>query len=112
MIFRWIIFIGAIILIYNLVSSNPSNILGDTTVSLNEQVDVLPVLDTVITQLPPESQELIKNFNKTPLYLEADKKISEFQKNLNGFPQKQIKQFKLNLIKSIYDYLIKSVEGN
>lgn len=69
------------------------------------------ILGTIYTKLPEGSRYQLEHFDKTFLgkFL---KNSSDYTKDqLNGFPQKQIKQFKINLIKNISDDLIKDIDN-
>lgn len=107
LIFRWLIFIAVIYFGFIYFSSQSPSVLGDTT-----QINLQPIVDNLVTKLPPQSQEYINNFESTPLSQFIKEKSAVITDNLNGFPDKQIKDIKKTVVKSIYDDLIKSIEKN
>jgi len=110
MLFRWLIFIIVIFLIYSYISNNRSHVLGDSTITLQEQLNLQPVIDNIISQLPPQSQNTLKNLNTLPIVLSVQDKVNLVNQNLNGFPDKQIKQFLRYLIITFSNSLLKSVD--
>jgi hypothetical protein len=110
MLFRWFIFIAVIFLVYCYFSNSQAHILGDSTITLQEQVNLQPTLDNLIAQLPPQSQTIVKNLDKLPVFNTVQDKINYINQNLNGFPDKQIKQFLRFLIVTLSDTLLKSVD--
>ncbi|MCX6726925.1 MAG: hypothetical protein NTY75_03875 [Candidatus Shapirobacteria bacterium] len=110
MLFRWFIFAAAIFLIYTYVSNGQAHILGDSTITLQEQLNLQPAIDNLISRLPPPSQSALKNLNNLPIVTSVQDKINHINQNLNGFPDKQFKQLLRFLIVTFSDSLLKSVD--
>lgn len=110
MLFRWFIFAAAIFLIYTYVSNSRAHILGDSTITPQEQLNLQPTIDNLISRLPPPSQSTLKNLNNLPIVISVQDKINLINQNLNGFPDKQFKQLLRFLIVTFSDSLLKSVD--
>lgn len=110
MLFRWLIFIIVIFLVYSYISNSRAHILGDSTITLQEQLNLQPTIDNLISQLPPQSQSTLKNLNSLPIVLSVQDKVNLINQNLDGFPDKQVKQFLRFLIVTFSDSLLKSVD--
>ena len=99
------IFIGLIYFLINYFSQNQANfntqndVLGDKVPT----VDIINKYSTDIYQkIPPDTQQKINKLPELPIIL-------EIKKQLNGFPAKQINQFKLDLIDKISQDLKNSI---
>jgi hypothetical protein len=102
---RFGLFIALIYSLINYFSQNQANpniqndVLGDTIPT----ADIINKYSTDIYQkLPPETQQKITKLPELPIIL-------EIKTQLNGFPAKQINQFKLDLIDKISQDLKNSV---
>jgi len=73
---------------------------------------VKPYSDWLYQQLPPESRNLVENFNQNPTVVYVENKINDFKTQLNGFPETQIKEIQKQLVKNISDKLIESIENS
>lgn len=69
------------------------------------------ILGTVYSKLPPDSRYQIEHFDQTFLGKTYKNSIDYIKWQLNGFPQKQIKQLKKDLIKNISDDLINNIDS-
>lgn len=94
---------------YNYFSKSDASVLGDTT-AFGGSVNLKPVVDTIVKGLPPQSQEIINNFNQQPFVINTQYRINQVKEQLDGFPDKQIKDIKKSIVQNIYDELIKSIE--
>lgn len=70
----------------------PSNLIEDQFKSLYQS-------------LPPDSRRQLENLNQLPAVSYLQHQLEYFQGQLNGFPQKQIRQFKKQLLENIYQNL-------
>jgi hypothetical protein len=61
-------------------------------------------------KLPDSSRQYIEDLGKSPVIISLQENISNIKKSTDGFPQKQIKEIKKNLVKSISDEIIKSID--
>ncbi len=110
-IIRLSIFIVIIVFLINILSQqqksiNPNN---DPTSYIGENSGG-QILGTIYSKLPQDSRYQLEHIDQTLLG-----KIYQDSKNyivthLNGFPQKQIKEFKKQLIKNISDDLIENID--
>lgn len=116
---RLILFILIVSTLIYYFSSHPKKesinvdptVLGDATESTSSANPVIhDTLNKIYLQLPESSRKTIENFDQSTLYKNVDQKINELKKQSNGFPQKQIKEVKKMIVKSIYDDMIKSID--
>ena len=84
-------------------SIDPTSYIGETSGG--------QILGTVYSKLPSDSRYQIEHFDKTFLGKFYKNSAEYLTKQLNGFPQKQIKQLKKDLIKNISDDLIKNIDN-
>lgn len=99
---RLLIFILIFFISINFLSNHQSN-LEDPTVLGESTVNTF--IGDVYQQLPESSRHQIENFNKIPL-------IHSIQDQLNGFPDRQIKEVQKALVKKISESMIKNIEEN
>lgn len=87
-----------------IVSSNdPTSYIGENTGG--------QILGVIYSKLPQDSRYQLEHFEQT-LLGKFLKNSSDYIKNqLDGFPQKQIKQLKKDLIKNISDDLIENIDN-
>jgi hypothetical protein len=85
-------------------ADNPSAVLGESFGG--------DILGELYSQLPESSRSQIENINQTPIGKFFADTIKNIQSQLDGFPQKQIKDIKKNLIKNISDDMIRSLDEN
>lgn len=69
------------------------------------------ILGTVYSKLPSDSRYQLEHFDQTFLGKTYKNSVDYIKLQLNGFPQKQIKQLKKDLIKNISDDLIKNIDN-
>ncbi|HOZ80664.1 MAG TPA: hypothetical protein PK370_00390 [Candidatus Woesebacteria bacterium] len=96
---RLIIFGLFLIISINYLSHNQTNVLGDSTLN----IDLSPYL-------PKDISNKFQDFQKTPVFHNYETIRDQVQTQLNGFPQKQIKEIKKEIVKSIYQDIIKSID--
>lgn len=87
-------------------------ILGEEISSSSAQLFVKNTIDAAYDKLPPQSQETIKNLDKSPLYITIQKNLDYLKKETENFPQKQIKEIKKAIINSIYQDMMKNIDSN
>jgi len=80
----------------------------DSTMAIDEETknSFLPgVLENIYSKIPENSRYQLEhlNQNSTVIYL---------QNQLNGFPQKQIKELQKMIVKNVSDNIIKNIEQN
>lgn len=112
-IFRLILFLVIIFLSINWFDrqQNISINHSDPTLYLGES-STNNVLGDMYSKLPPSSRYQIENFDESFLGKNIKKSSDYIKDQLNGFPQKQIKQLKKDIINSIANDLIKNIDGN
>lgn len=98
---RLLIFVLIFFVAINFLSNHQSKI-DDPTVVLGENT-VNSFADNIYQQLPESSRHQIENFNQIPF-------VQSIQEQLDGFPNKQIKEFQKNLIKKISEDMIQNIE--
>jgi hypothetical protein len=70
------------------------------------------ILGEIYTKLPETSRYQLEHFDQTVVGQFIINSSNYIKDQLNGFPQKQIKQFKKDLIKNVSDELIKGIDNN
>lgn len=111
-LFRLIIFLIIFFFLISWFSQNqPNKILDDHPTKFIDQIVSSPdILGVMYSKLPKDSRSKLENFNQ----LEIGKFISNTSEtiriNLEGFPQKQIKEIKKAIIRSISDDMIRSID--
>lgn len=112
-IFRLILFLLIILIIISIISSQKTNQteIDDPTVYIGESLGG-DVLGEVYSKLPEKSRYQIENFNQTEVGIFFQNSTEYLKTQLNGFPQKQIKEIKKAIIKNISDDMIKNIEEN
>lgn len=111
-IIRLTLFILIVYLLINLLNQQqePIKLSKDPTSYIGESSGG-QILGTIYSKLPQDSRYQIEHFDQTFLG-KFYKSSSDYLKwQLNGFPQKQIKQFKKDLIKNISDDLIQDIDN-
>lgn len=119
-IIRLIIFLVIIYFLITLISTQKIHfdqkydptILGEEISSSSAQLFVKNTIDAAYDKLPPQSQETIKNLDKSPLYITIQKNLDYLKKETENFPQKQIKEIKKAIINSIYQDMMKNIDSN
>lgn len=91
---RLIIFVIVYYFLINYLTTNPT---PSTNLNLNPQ--------KLSQFIPSDSQAQLSKLNQHPL-------LSQIQQQLNGFPQKQLKDFQIWLIREVSKSIINNLEGN
>lgn len=108
-VIRLIIFVIAIILVFNLLATGISTRkLTPAPKVLGDSIELQQLIDQAYQRLSPQSQATIDNLPSNPLIVNLKIKYSQVISQLAGFPGKQIDEIKRSLIQSIYDDLMKS----
>ena len=116
---RLFIFLALTYLIITTISAHKINsdkkydptILGEEISSSSAQIFFKKTLDSAYKNLPPKSQETIKNFDKNPIVITIQNNIDYLKKESKNFPQKQIKEIKKTIINSIYQDMMKNIDS-
>lgn len=110
-IIRVIIFLVLVLLLINFLAQKASlnqksavpSVLGDQTLK--------PYSDWVLQQLPPQSQETLKNLPENPAIIQIQGKINDFRTQyLDGFPDKQIKEIQKAVVKDVSNRIIENID--
>ncbi len=112
-IIRLILFLAIVFLIISFISRQQTikTEISDPTVYIGESLGG-GVLGTFYSKLPEKSRYQIENFNQTEAGIFLQNSTEYLKNQLNGFPQKQIKEIKKAVIKNISDDMIKNIEEN
>jgi hypothetical protein len=80
----------------------------DNTLAIDEETknNFLPkIWQNIYSKLPENSRYQIEHLNQNPT-------IFYLQNQLNGFPQKQIKEIQKMIVKNVSDNIIKNIDQN
>ncbi len=77
--------------------------------SLNTGI-VSSFLTSLINKIPPQTVERFNQIPQTPAVLGVTKTIDHIKLNLDGFPGKQINDFKKAIFTQIYQSIIKDID--
>jgi len=109
-IFRLSIFLVLVFIFISWVSSqNSISSNNDPTVYIGESLGG-DVLGAAYSKLPENSRHQLENFNQTQLGIFIQNSSQYIQTQLQGFPQKQIKEIKKGIIKNVSDDMIKNID--
>ncbi|HEX8924022.1 MAG TPA: hypothetical protein VF828_04800 [Patescibacteria group bacterium] len=86
------------------------NVLGAQTDSSNLP-DLTPAAGYLWNLLPAQSRHTLETLDKNPVVTSAQKKLDELKNNASDFPQKQIKDIKISIVKSIYEDITRSINS-
>jgi len=107
-----------LVLVYFLISfldqQKQNQLKNDPKLSFDEIDESLAgdVLGDVYSKLPQDSRDQLENFDQTEIAKFFNSSTQYIQEKLDGFPQKQIKEIKKNIIKNISEEMIRQVEEN
>jgi len=99
---RLVIFILIIYFSINFLSHRQSNL--NNTLVLGDQTTNNLVND-LYQKLPSSSRHQLENFNQIPI-------VNSIEKQLNGFPNRQIKEIQKTIIQKISENMIKNIDNN
>lgn len=85
--------------------------LSDPTTYINEEIKN-NFLSNIYQKLPKDSRYQLEHFNETKVGIFFQDTSKYIQQQLNGFPDKQIKEIKKSVIKNISDDMIKNIDEN
>ena len=88
---------------------NP-NVLGTVTTPASEMPIVKMVIDNLYSQLPESSRNTIENLNSSPLFSDIQNKLNYFKETTSNFPQKQLNDVKVYILKKGSEYLKNAAE--
>lgn len=112
-IFRLFILIIFIYIIINFINQQKkqNSIKIDPTSYIGEN-NISNFFLNIYQKLPQDSKYQIEHFSETNFVKFLTNKTNLIKNQLDGFPQKQIKQIKKDIIKSISDDMIKNIDQN
>ena len=112
-IFRLFFFLLLIFLLINFLDQKNSqkNTLLNIALPIDESFGG-KVLGEIYAKLPETSRYQLEHLDQTVAGQFVINSSNYIKDQLNGFPQKQIKQFKKDLIKNVSDELIKGIDNN
>jgi hypothetical protein len=84
---------------------------NDQTTYINEEIKN-NFLSNIYQKLPKDSRYQLEHFNETKVGIFFQDTFKYIQQQLNGFPNKQIKEIKKSVIKNISDDMIKNIDEN
>lgn len=89
-----------------------SAVLGDQTqATASSNLVITESLQNVYSLLPESSRHLIENFNESPLYQDAQKKIDYLRDQTQDFPAKQIKEIQKGIIDKLYRDIVNNINN-
>jgi len=111
-ILRLIVFILIVFFLINYLDKqkNPKIAITDPTSYIGESLGG-KILGDTYSKLPQNSRYQLEHFDQTTIGKFFKSSLEYIQNQLNGFPTKQIKQLKKDLIKNISDDLIKDIDN-
>jgi len=112
---RLLAFIVIVYYLFNYLSSslenrdyNPND---PTVLGQSSKSEELPkIFDDLYQNIPSDTKDKIEAIPSLPVIIKAQEGLSSLQKELNGFPQKQLNQFKKELIRSVADDMINKID--
>lgn len=104
---RLAIFAAVVYFAISYLSKNHQVSQPDPTVLGTEGTKVKTITDSLYQQLPPQSQKVLQNLDKTPPVVFVQDKLNYLKQQTNGFPDKQIAEIKKNVINSILQKYLK-----
>lgn len=112
-ILRLILFLFIVFILISWFSSQKpvNNNFNDPTVYVGETLGS-DVFNQIYQKLPESSRYQLEHFNQTPVGIWLKNTSSYIGTQLNGFPQKQIKEIKKAIIKNISDDMIRNIDQN
>lgn len=102
---RLLIFSAIIYFSINWLSSQPQqSVLSNSSLVLGQGTSN-NFLNQIYQQIPQQSRSYIENFD-------FQKTAQSLKDNLNGFPQKQIKEIQKKMVKDVSDKVIENIDQN
>jgi hypothetical protein len=93
-----------------LSSQKPSTSdIGNSNTFINES-DNNPFLLNIYQKIPENSRYQLEHFNQSKISLWFQNSFQYIQKQLNGFPSRQIKEIQKGIIKNVSDGMIKNID--
>ncbi len=92
--------------------ANDPTVLGTEIASDSAQIKVETNLNSLYQKIPANSRQKIETLNTNPTVVFVQDKFNQLKSQANGFPDKQIKEIKKAVVKSVYDDMIKSIDGS
>ena len=90
---------------------NDPTVLGEE-VGNSPDINLKPFFDQAYQSLPPDSRQKLENINQIPAIIYTQEKIQYLKDQIEDFPRRQINQLKKEIIQSVYQDLMKDVEGD
>jgi len=90
---------------------NDPTILGQE-IDNQPHINLKPLFDQAYQSLPPDSRQKLENINQIPVIIYTQEKLQYLKDQMKDFPRRQINQLKKEIIQSVYQDLMKDVEGD
>ena len=112
-ILRLAVFILIVFFLISWLNQEPSSEVAqsDPTLFIGE-TESSNVLGDVYDQLPEDSRQQLENLDQTEIGKFISNTSEYIKVQLDGFPQKQIKEIKKEIIRNISEDMIKSIDEN
>jgi len=112
-ILRLAVFILIVFFLISWLNQEPSSEVAqsDPTLFIGE-TESSNVLGDVYDQLPEDSRQQLENLDQTEIGKFISNTSEYIKIQLDGFPQKQIKEIKKEIIRNISEDMIKSIDEN
>ncbi len=113
-ILRLAVFSLIVFFLISWLSQKPSSKISqnDPTLFIGESNTSSNVLGDMYDKLPEDSRQQLENINQTEIGKFISNTSEYIKIQLDGFPQKQIKEIKKEIIRNISDDMIKSIDEN
>ncbi len=111
-IFRLIIFLSIIFILISFLSDKSIKPKPNLNPVILDESLGGDILGDFYSNLPESSRYQIENIDQTPVGKFFTDTIKNIQTQLDGFPQKQIKEIKKTVIKNISDDIIRNIDEN
>ena len=86
-------------------------VLGEESGSNLPSPDFPSIATKVGEIIPPSAKDSFSKISSSPAIISVSNTVSDFLKIQEGFPQKQIKEIKISILKSIYESVLKDIEA-
>ncbi|MDD4938170.1 MAG: hypothetical protein PHX34_04140 [Candidatus Shapirobacteria bacterium] len=93
-------------------NNKKSSVLGDTDITLFDEETKNNFIPNIYQKLPEGSRYQLEHLNETKIGIFFQDKFSFLQSQLNGFPNRQIKEIQKSIIKNVSDDMIENIDKN
>lgn len=109
---RLIIFLLIIYFSISWLSSQKKSVLGDIDNTLLPEETKNTLFPNLYQKLPENSRYQLEHFNDTKMGAFFQDKFGFLQDQLNGFPNRQIKEVQKSIIKNVSNDMIENIDKN